>query len=861
MTLNLTHAECRERGAALTVHDYRVELDLRGAPDLTARTFPVTTTVTFSSTQPATWIDLVARQVTSATLNGQPLDVTTYDGARLPLAGLQDDNELSVTANCFYSRTGEGLHRFTDPEDEHTYLYTHLEPTDSRRLFACFEQPDLKARFTFVMTAPRQWTIVSGQPEASRTEDDTDATVTFETTPPQSSYITAVAAGPYHRESDSWSVTRADGTTQTVELGMLCRQSMAAHASADEIFRITRDGLDFFDEMFGFPYPWGKYDQIFVPEYNLGAMENPGLVTFTDTYLYRGRTTELQREQRAEVIMHEMSHMWFGDLATPRWWNDTWLKESFADLMGYQVAAEAAGFPGAWILFALGRKQWAYTQDERPTTHPVEAVIDDLEAARQNFDGITYAKGAAVMKQLQAYVGKDAFFAGARQYFADHAFGSTTLDDLLEALESASGRDLETWSRLWLKTAGPSVLTPIVESDEAGAPAHLAIRQEATDQVTGEPLVLPHRLRVGLYRLVDDRLTRTALLDVETDGELTQVAGAPGQPADLVLLNDDDLTYAVARLDEHSARVVATHLSTIDEPLSRGLVWSSLWNMVRDRILSAPDFVRVVLGQTPSERNATLLHQVLTLARTAVTAYTPEAARDDLAGRLVTTAREQLQAAGPGTDAQLVWARALGQFGALHNGEAQRICALLDGSQKIQGLPLDPDLRWSLATALTAQGDWGEAELAAELTRDTTMNGRLAHERALASRPGPVIKEQVWDALVGDTTLTNDRQRALLAGFGQPASAKDTAPFTGSYFDSLTTWWHSMPQTMATRLVQGLFPPAELGDESPERHPVVLAATGWLSAHPQAEAALRRTVTEALDDTLRALHCQARAQA
>ncbi len=858
MTLNLTHAECRERGSALAVHDYRVELDLRDAPDLTALTFPVTTTVTFSSSAEETWIDLVAQQVTSATLNGEPVDVTTYDGARLPLPGLRDDNELSVTADCFYSRTGEGLHRFTDPEDERTYLYTHLEPTDSRRLFACFEQPDLKARFTFVMTAPKQWTIVSGQPEASRIEDDTDATVTFETTPPQSSYITAVAAGPYHRESDTWSISRADGTSQSVELGMLCRQSMAAYASADEVFRITRDGLDFFDTAFGFPYPWGKYDQIFVPEYNLGAMENPGLVTFTDTYLYRGHATDLQREQRAEVIMHEMSHMWFGDLATPRWWNDTWLKESFADLMGYQVAAEAAGFPGAWILFALGRKQWAYTQDERPTTHPVEAVIDDLEAARQNFDGITYAKGAAVMKQLQAYVGKDAFFAGARQYFADHAFGSTTLDDLLKALESASGRDLETWSRLWLKTAGPSVLTPIVERDEDGSIRQLTIRQEATDQVSGKPMVLPHRLRVGLYRLVDGRLTRTALLDVETDGVRTQVAEACGQAADLVLLNDDDLTYAVARLDEHSARVAATRLSTIEDPLSRGLVWSSLWNMVRDRILSAPDFVQAVLGQTPTEHNATLLQQVLTLAHTAVTAYTPVSLRDDLAGRLVTTAWEQLQAAAPGTDAQQVWARALGRFGALHGGGSKPICALLDGTARIEGLPMDPDLRWSLATALAAQGVWGEAELAVELKRDTTMNGRLAHERALASRPGPAVKEQVWDTLVGDATLTNDRQRALLAGFAQPASAKDAAPFMGSYFDSLTTWWHSMPQTMATRLVQGLFPRAELGDELPERHPVVVTATSWLMVHPTAEASLRRMVTEAIDDTVRALRCQAR---
>ena len=452
---NLTHAECRARAAAVTVATYRIELDLRRAADPDVATFPSRSTVAFTATDGPTWIDLIADRVSAARLDGRELDVGGYDGARLPVPATAGVHELVVEADCRYSRSGEGLHRFVDPEDGATYLYTHFEPTDARRVFANFEQPDLKARFTFVVTAPDGWQVVSGQPEASRSA----GTVTFAPSPPQSSYLTALAAGPYHRVTDVW---------RDVPLGVLCRASMAGHLDADEIVTVTRQGLEFYDRAFGHPYPWGKYDSIFVPEYNIGAMENPGLVTFTEGFIHRGAATRADRARRAEVILHEMAHMWFGDLVTPRWWDGTWLKESFADLMGYHATATATEFDGAWVTFAARRKAWAYRADQLPTTHPIVAVVDDLEAARQNFDGITYAKGASVLKQLMAYVGEAEFFAGARDYFARHAYGSTELADLLVCLERSSGRDLRTWSRVWLETAGISRLDPVVETGPDG---------------------------------------------------------------------------------------------------------------------------------------------------------------------------------------------------------------------------------------------------------------------------------------------------------------------------------------------------------------------------------------------------------
>lgn len=350
--------------------------------------------------------------------------------------------------------------------------------------------------------------------------------------------------------TDVYRRTLEDGTELEIPLGALCRKGLARHFDADDIFLVTKQGLDFFHDHFDYPYPFGKYDQAFVPEYNLGAMENPGLVTFREEYIYRGKVTRAAYERRANVILHEMAHMWFGDLVTMVWWDDLWLKESFADFMGSFSMVNATRFTDGWITFANNRKAWAYRADQLPSTHPVTADIRDLEDAKLNFDGITYAKGASVLKQLVAYVGQDAFLEGARRYFKRNAYGNTRLGDLLSVLEETSGRDMVSWSRSWLQTAGVNSLTPAIVHDAECRITELAVLQDAADS---HPELRPHRVAVGLYRIEDGALVRYARAEADVSGPRTVVAELAGaERPDLVLVNDDDLTYCKIRFDEGS---------------------------------------------------------------------------------------------------------------------------------------------------------------------------------------------------------------------------------------------------------------------------------------------------------------------
>ncbi|MET1033839.1 MAG: aminopeptidase N [Arthrobacter sp.] len=864
---NLGRDEAAARAAAVRAHSYDVALDLSRAADPAVAGYRSRTTVRFSAAAPgsSTFLDFIHGGVDRVVLNGTALEIgTAVVGSRILLEGLQPENTVEVDGTALYSSSGEGMHRFVDPADGETYLYTQYEPADARRVFANFEQPDLKAEFTFTVTAPAGWHVASNQAAARREEHgDGTATWAFAPTGHMSTYITAVLAGPYHYVADTWSRRLDDGGVLEVPLGASCRASLAPHFDAEAIFDVTKRGLDFFHDLFDFPYPWGKYDQAFVPEYNLGAMENPGLVTFTEHYVFTSRATDAQYEGRANTIMHEMAHMWFGDLVTMRWWDDLWLKESFADFMGTLAVDEATDWRTAWVTFANRRKAWAYVQDQLPTTHPIVADITDLEAARQNFDGITYAKGASVLKQLVAYVGREDFISAVRAYFRCHAYGNTTLRDFLDELERASGRDMEAWSAAWLQTAGVPVLSVELELDDDGVTVRAArLRQEGTDPVTGRRVLRPHVTRLGVFGVREGALVRTDSVDVEITGESADLPWLAGRPRPAVLLpNDGDLSYAKVRFDDHSLGVLLRHLDTLDEPLARATAWAALWNMVRDGALPAPEFLEAVRRMAASVREVGVLQMLLDQSVAALESYCAPAPRARERGLLADRLVELMRAADPGSDHQLAFARTLARLARGGGGE-DAVAGLLDGSAPVPGLAVDEELRWALLQALAARGLAGRKRLDDELGSAPSAVAAVGHALAQASRPDAGVKRAAWDAALSGAdadgrTLSNDALSATAEGF----TVGDHALIDGHYVDywpALAGIWSRMSIGQATRVVQGLFPVRQdVGPEGPDAHPVLLAADRWLGDSSDAPRALRRVVIEQRDQLARSLRGQA----
>ncbi|MFG2892840.1 aminopeptidase N [Streptomyces sp. NPDC048248] len=849
---NLSRDEARERGRLLSVDGYDVALDVRSAVDsgLDAATFRSRTTVRFRCAEPgaSTFADLLAPSVASVTLNGRELDpAAVFDGTRIALEGLAADNTLVVDARCAYSRTGEGLHRFVDPEDGEVYLYTQYEPADARRVFANFEQPDLKAPFTFEVTAPEGWTVLSNGAEEGRPEGGRHR---FATTRPISTYITAVVAGPYHYVSDRYRRTFEDGTELEIPLGALCRKGLAKHFDAEDIFTVTKQGLDFFHEHFDYPYPFGKYDQAFVPEYNLGAMENPGCVTFREEFIFRGKVTAASYEGRANVILHEMAHMWFGDLVTMRWWDDLWLKESFADFMGAFSLVEATRFRDGWITFANRRKTWAYRADQLPSTHPVTADIRDLEDAKLNFDGITYAKGASVLKQLVAYAGREAFLEGARRYFKRHAYGNTELNDLLSVLEETSGRDMAAWSRAWLETAGVNSLTPQATYDAQGRITELSILQEAAPS---HPELRPHRVGVGLYRRQDATggLVRFAHTEVDVSGPRTavpQLAGA--ERPEVILVNDEDLTYCKIRFDEGSLATLRARLGEIADPLARALCWSAMWNMTRDALMPARDYLGSVLRFAGRESDIGVLQSLHGQARTALEHYTAPDRRESAGRELAEGAVRELRLAEPGSGHQLAWARHFASV-ASTPADLQLLQGLVDGTAKIDGLEVDQELRWTFLAQLASHGVADEAAIDAELARDDTASGKRHQVRCLAARPSAEVKAAAWAEVVESDTLSNALVEATISGFAQLGQQELLAPYTPRYFEMIERVWRERSIEIAMAVVRGLFPAWQVEQRTLD------AADAWLSEHAAAAPALRRLVLEERDDLARALRGQA----
>ncbi|MFD5563991.1 aminopeptidase N [Kitasatospora griseola] len=847
---NLTREEARTRAALLHVEAYDIELDLSSARE--GGTFRSTTVVRFTATEPgaSTFIDLVAPAVTEIVLNGRALPLENFSDSRIALPDLAAENELRVVADCAYTNTGEGLHRFVDPADGETYLYTQFEVPDARRVFANFEQPDLKAAFAFTVTAPAGWVVISNSPTPEPTGDGDTRVWTFEPTPRMSTYITALVAGPYVGVFDAY-----ENGAQRVPLGVYCRPSLREFLDADAIFAVTKQGFDYFQDKFDFAYPFAKYDQLFVPEFNAGAMENAGAVTLRDQYVFRSKVTDASYELRAATILHELAHMWFGDLVTMEWWNDLWLNESFATFAEAVCQAEAPGskWPHSWTTFANQMKTWAYRQDQLPSTHPIMAEINDLEDVQVNFDGITYAKGASVLKQLVAYVGQDAFFQGVRAYFKRHAWGNTRLTDLLGALEEASGRDLRTWSKAWLETAGINVLRPALEVSADGVIESFAVLQEAPALpagARGEAVLRPHRIAIGLYELVDGDLVRTDRIELDVDGARTEVPQLTGRPRPAVLLlNDDDLSYAKVRLDAESLAVVTEHLGDFTDSLPRALCWASSWDMTRDGELATRDYLSLALSGLRRESDIGVVQSVHRQIKVALELYADPAWRETGLQRWAAAAETSLREAPAGSDHQLAWARALAAS-ARTDGQLALLAGLLDGSETIEGLAVDTELRWTLLGRLVATGRADEAAIDAELARDNTSSGQEHAATCRAARPTAEAKAEAWASVVESDTLTNYVQEAVIAGFQQPDQRDLLAAYTEKYFASVKQVWETRSHEISQQIIGGLYPAYSVSQATLD------ATDAWLASADPAPA-LRRQVVEARAGVERALKAQA----
>jgi aminopeptidase N len=836
VSANLTREEARARAALIKVASYQVDLDLTG--DDTS--FSAVSVVRFRCATPgaATFIDLIAPAVRAITLNEVPVDLAAFDGDRIALTGLAADNVLAVEAECAYSRSGEGLHRFADPADGRVYLYSDLETFDAHRVYACFDQPDMKATFEFAVTAPADWQVISNMAADSVEPVEAGQRWRFPSTPAMPTYISAIAAGPYHVVRDEH-----DG----IPLGIFCRQSLAEYLDPEEIFTVTRQGFDFYHSAFGIKYPFSKYDQLFVPEFKEGAMENAGCVTFLEDYIFRSRVTDFAREARGETILHEMAHMWFGDLVTMAWWDDLWLNESFATWAGTLAQAEATRWTTAWTTFAQLYKAWAYRQDQLPTTHPIAADIPDIHAVEVNFDGITYAKGASVLKQLVAYVGRENFLAGVRKYFAAHAWGNATLADLLAALEDTSGRDLASWSHEWLETAGVNTLRPSYEVDADGKFTEFAIIQEATET---QPVLRSHRIAIGLYSRTDGGITRAARFEVDVAGERTVLPELAGVARpDLVLVNDDDLSYAKIRLDPHSLSTLVTSIGSFTDSLPAALCWSAAWDMCRDGEMAARDYVRLVMSGVSSVDDISVVQTLLRQTSLAVRKFTDPAWRPEGLALMASSLRSLLEAAEPGSDAQLSYVRSFTGV-ALSERDLAFLSGLLDGTAVLDGLSVDTDLRWSLLCRLVSRGVLGAEAIDAELARDATDAGERNAATCRAAIPTVDAKRAAWELLAGGK-LTIATFRAVLLGFVDLDQAELIEPYQAEYFEVVGQVWRDWSSAMAQDFVSGLYSVCPLAAET-------VAATDAYIAAAEPLAALRRLLNEGRDDALRALRCQAR---
>ena len=840
--LNISKSEALERSEYLSVESYEIFLDITDKGD----TFFARSTITFKCNKTGynTFLDAVAERVVSATLNGNPVNTSGFDGETIYLSNLQSENVLVVEVETPYSKTGEGLQKSVDPVDNEIYLYSQGETAHIRKMYPCFDQPNLKATFNLSVLAPQHWEVISNNPVETIKPDGDSRLWQFTTTPRISTYITAVVAGPYSHVHDEYVGQKV------VPLGIYLRKSLAESLDPAEIFEVTKQGFAYFEDTFGLAYPFEKYDQVAVVDFNWGAMENAGVVTFReDLLVFRSRVTERAREQRAHVILHEMAHMWFGNMVTMYWWDDLWLNESFAEWSSYLALVEGTRFKDGWTSFIIDGKSWAYDQDQLVTTHPIAVDMVDIEAVNANFDGISYAKGSSVLHQLSAYVGRENFIKGLRQYFEKFAWKNTQLSDLLTELKSTSGRDLDAWSATWLRTAGINTMHPVLESAD-GVYSRVAIKQDAPVVPAGSQEVRPHRIAAALYDLADGRLTVRKSTEFDTTGEITEISELAGEKtADLFLINDGDLAYTKVRFDQRSVQTLTNHLGDIADPIARVLAWIAMWDMWRDTEVSSHDFARLVLQGLKTEPLINVVAGFGSHLVSTVEVFSDPARREELRLAVSTEVEQVLRSAFAGSDIQLQLTRTFAAI-ATTPEQIEFLRSILAGG--LNGLTIDRDLRWYLTIALAERGEVTPAEIEAVRATDQTLTGELSSAEAMAALPDPVVKAETWKSLINDELSTSMRS-TLQKGFMKVRQQEILASYVDPYFEALLKMWSNSSFEVASTSVEALYPRYVITQETLDKTDAWLNGIG--SGAPDV---LRRLVSEGRDSLARALRIQKR---
>jgi aminopeptidase N len=832
---NLTQLDAESRAARVKGCAYELNIELTRGAD----TYRGEATLQFDlSGTGDIFLDFRGKTIENLEINGQVVE-PNWNGYRLFLPGdaLAASNVVRINYENEYDHEGDGFHQFKDPEDGEEYLYSNFEPYESHRLFPQFDQPDIKGTYRLTVTAPAEWEVIANSRTASISEADSGRNRhRFEPTKAFSTYLFALVVGPYHVAREKHG---------DIDVGLFCRKSLAKHLDTGELFEVTKQGLDFYADFFDFPYPFGKYDQVFVPEFNAGAMENVGCVTHNEYMVFRDPPTENQRRGRAEVVLHEMAHMWFGDLVTMRWWNDLWLNESFATYMSYLCMAESTRFQTGWQDFASSIKNWAYRQDQLVTTHPIAGQVEDTDQTFLNFDGITYGKGASVLKQLVKAIGMDGFRAGMRHYFRTHAYGNATLAQFLASLETGSGVDLKTWARLWLETPSLNTLGTRWEADGERLTSFTLTQDAPPDY----PTLRPHRVDIGLVQDTGAEL-RVTVVPASVSGREADVPEARGEARpSLVFPNYGDHGYAKVALDRDSLAFLKEHMQRIDDALLRLQLWTSLWSMVRDQQLRSTEYLELVRNKISREESPELVEAVLSNATAAIARYVPESLKSMEAHAFVDVANKALRG-NISKDLKIIWARNL-ISNAVAAEDIVLAARLADGEEVIDGVEIAQDMRWAIAAKFVAYGLPGaEERVAAEAARDPSDRGVRAKLRCETSVPSEAAKTNAWTKFQGEGYGSLYLTAAAMSGFNWSEQRALLEPYVERFFSSLPGVFRTKDKEFASDYFRSLFPGYRVERDVLEQSERVLSAYG------QELPVLARTIKEANDDLLRSIKCR-----